>query len=89
MKYDVHAYMTVRVKVSGIEAENQVDAIGAALHRIEGTRLFPFTDLGNGIEYDDADEFTGFLVDEEGDHTYERTQSYLADGVTPANLGLS
>jgi hypothetical protein len=62
MTYDVHIYATVRVKVCGVEANSQKEAIAKAE---EQTDLYET--IGNCPGADYAEEITGFLVDEEGD----------------------
>lgn len=64
MKYDVWIYPVVRVKVTGIEAENQCDAIEQACEACDLDTLL------NHPEYEYADEISYFFVDEEGDSEY-------------------
>jgi hypothetical protein len=73
MKYRVHVYLTVRVPFDDIEAESQEAAIEAA-RKLVDDYSFRLKDA----EY--ADEITNFLVDEDGDEEYERSQSYDANG---------
>jgi hypothetical protein len=76
MKYDVHIYATVRVKVCGVEANSQKEAIKKAEAQ---TDLYEtLGESGHGTEY--AEEITGFLVDEEGDTEYQQTRSYNGKG---------
>lgn len=81
MKYDVHIYAIVRVKVQSIEAESQTEAIEKA--RVN-------TDMEQAIQEGEfTDEVTGYLVDEAGDAEFKNTRVYLADGVTlDPNFGL-
>jgi len=81
MKYDVHIYAVVRVKIEGVNAESQTAAITAAQKGL---------DMEYAIKQGEyAEEITGFLVDEVGDENYSKTRAYLADGVTPdPNVGL-
>ena len=74
MKYDVHIYATVRVKVCGVEANSQKEAIAKAE---EQTDLYET--IGNCPGADYAEEITGFLVDQEGDEEYRHTRSYNAN----------
>ena len=76
MKYDAHIYATVRVKVCGVEANSQKEAIKKAENQ---TDLYEtLGESGHGTDY--AEEITGFLVDEEGDTEYQRTRSYNGKG---------
>jgi len=77
MRYKVHAYMTVRVPFDDIEAESQQAAIKIAEYRASDIRTL--RDMAD-LEAEPADEITGFLVDEEGDDEYERSQTYDANG---------
>ena len=70
MRYDVHLYVTVRVKVSDIEAGSQVEAIKLA-DEMFGKDAVAMVSTG---EY--ADEVLGALVDEQGDEEYDRTTYY-------------
>ncbi len=94
MKYDVHVYTVVRVKLTGIEAESQRQAMEIA----ENAR---FNDLFNGAFREDflidtgsvlnpgnpltvahvesAEEIAGFCVDEQGDEAYRNSKHYNAD----------
>lgn len=83
MKYDVHVYAIVRVKVTDIEAETQEAAVEKAENRVFelGEELFlrsyvPIEDIGH-TEW--AEDIHGFLVDEHGDSEYERTQAYTSN----------
>lgn len=82
MKYDVHIYVQVRVKVPGVEAESQVEAIKKADRMVDWDRLFdgmalPFGSAVSEVTY--TEENTEYLVDEEGDEKYERSRYYDAD----------
>jgi phosphoribosylanthranilate isomerase len=85
MKYDVHIYATVRVKVCGVEAESQVEAIKNAEANTNLHELFPYKTQADGTETEYAEEVTGYLVDEHGDAEYSRTRYYNAD-MTPQNI---
>ena len=87
MKHDVHMYVTVRVKVTDIEAETHEEAILRAesvvgeFQRVylrgEGYWAFP------EIAYHEAeDTMTGALVDEHGDDNYERSCFYVPGGAS-------
>ena len=85
--YDVHIYATARIKVAGVEADSQPDAIREALDLVEITPLLRCGDQiakrHGAVEVDDAEEITGFLVDEVGDEDFRNSRSYGPDGVTP------
>ncbi len=66
MKYTVHLYPIVMVKVEGVEAESQVEAIKKAEMQ---------TDL-NALFAGYADDIDCFHVDEEGDTEYANSQWY-------------
>lgn len=83
MKYDVHVYATVRVKVPGVEAPDQIEAIRRAEASLD---LHEVLDGGSGakalqsdLEVEHAEEIIGYLVDEEGDEEFERSQGYDYD----------
>jgi hypothetical protein len=82
MKYDVHIYAVVRVKVPGVEAESQTDAIEQAEEQVDFNALFDSRrfSLYPGIEcVEYADETSGYLVDEEGDEEHDRSSFYKYD----------
>jgi hypothetical protein len=69
MKYDVHVFATIRVKVSDVEAESQEEAIKKAEDSID------FYDLlldvkGKDTEF--AEEIGYYLVDEHGDRAEDK-----------------
>lgn len=70
MRYDVHLYVTVRVKVCDVEAEDQIGAIEVAERQFYDD---PEGFLKSG-EY--ADEVPGALVDEHGDVDYANSRCY-------------
>jgi hypothetical protein len=71
--YDVHLFPVVRMKIPGVQAESQTEAIKKAIEGFAFSSPFVFGDA----EY--ADELEFFLVDEVGDEEYERTQWYEYD----------
>ena len=77
MKYDVHLYATVRVKVSGIEADSMVEAIVQAT-KIGLDLTFPTTNHptfeGHRVYSEYADEVTYYLVDESDDEDHENSK---------------
>ncbi len=68
MKYNVHLFPIVRVKVHGVEADSQEEAIKKAEDSTDFNDLF---NKAPDIEY--AEEVAYYLVDEVGDEEYERT----------------
>lgn len=84
MKYDVHINTLVSVKIAGVEADSQLDAIGKAEDMVNFSSLFDHLCPPPGVAHVEwTDEHDSFLVDEEGDATYERSQVYPARGVRP------
>jgi hypothetical protein len=90
MKYNVHAYINVRVKVLNVEAESQVEACkkaeeflsnhGPVVDKtyvgIDQESLVEKTCIGH---VEDAEESLGYLVDEVGDTEYRNTTYYKID----------
>lgn len=88
MKYFVHRYDVVRVKVA-VEADDQKRAMIAAdeylalnhplinkYSHMEGDQ-YP---APKWLEIEGAEEITGYLVDEVGDEEYSKTRSYDSAG---------
>ncbi|EPR15535.1 hypothetical protein ACFSTI_32225 [Rhizorhabdus histidinilytica] len=77
----VHVYATVRVKL-GVTAHDQFAAMKEADRLLFangfGVRLIP--SATGVLEADYAEEVSGYLVDEAGDHEYDRSRTYAADG---------
>lgn len=81
MKYDVHIYVTVRVKVSSIEAESHKEAMEKAT-AIAEPELYPMFDhcIGDNIsDVEYGEEISGYLVDEANDTEYSKTRFYDAE----------
>ena len=74
MKYSVHLFPIVRVKISDIEASSQAEAIKAA------KELWITAKGGPKPKY--AHEISHFLVDEVGDDEHLNSKFYDADGKT-------
>jgi len=75
MRYDVHLYVTVRVKMQDVEAPSQLEAI-----KVAESQFFEDCDqLVRQGEY--ADEITAALVDEHGDKEYENSRLHLPDPI--------
>lgn len=81
-RYNVHAYVTVRVKVCGVEADNPQKAakkvedqadFSDLIDREEinyelGPELWPVADIAH-----DESRIETFLVDEDGDYDYTKS----------------
>lgn len=76
MKYNVHIYPIVRVKVCDIEADSQKEAIKLAETQVNLYRLFD----ADGPEVEYAEGIDGFLVDEVGDSDFRRSTWYNNNG---------
>lgn len=84
-KYTVHIYTVVRVKMEPIEAASQRDAIKIATARADmhsWVDYVPPRPLMGVAEIEDAEEISGYLVDEEGDKEYHQSRFYKPDGET-------
>lgn len=77
MKYDVHIYAVARIKVSGIEANSQQEAIREAEKLVDLDRVLNKT-FGD-IEVCSAEEIQDYLVDEVGDAEYQNTKTWEED----------
>ena len=79
MKYDVHVYVLVRVKVLDIDAKSQEEAIRRVHDHVNQSdllnRSYP---LSNAERVEFVDEITEYLVDEHGDEEHERSRFYEA-----------
>ena len=78
MKYNVHVYVTVRVRVLDVEATSQDEAIKRVRDHVNlnndlMNRSHP---LSNVEDVEFVDEITGYLVDEQGDEEHERSRFY-------------
>ena len=82
MKYDVHIFAVVRVKVAGIDAESQIEAIHNAEGSVDLYTLFSKPGSVSVEITEFADGISHYLVDEVGDLTYKRSRFYEADGET-------
>lgn len=83
--YDVHLYAVVRMKVVGIEAESQVDAIRLAEKEVtyeQRETLFNHSGGMTKLEYTEyAEEVIHYLVDEQGDEEYQNSRWYEANEI--------
>lgn len=85
MTYDVHLYVTCRVKVYDVEADNQHAAVVEACDALGEADLMELGDNGGTCDgnvewFGYADEIAGALVDEVGDETHDRSEyHYVCD----------
>ena len=82
-KYTVHLYPIVRVTVSDVEADDQVEAIKKAEDMVVYDALFwardpKYPDFPAVTQVEYADDIDGYLVDEDGDTEHERSREYDA-----------
>lgn len=63
MKYNVHIYAVVRIKVSNIEAEDPSQAAYRAQGEVNTNELFPEMTHADGLLTADAEETVGYHVD--------------------------
>lgn len=68
MKYDVHLFTIVRVKVSGVEADSHSEAAKKAAEQTDMDALF------NSDTTEWSEEHSHALVDVVGDTTYEKSR---------------
>ena len=79
--YNVHLYPIVRVKVTGVEAPNPIDAIAAAERHVDFDQIFnyggdmPIDKSVEDVEYADDTDLHAF-VDVAGDTEHEQSQSF-------------
>jgi len=80
-KYDVHIYAVTRVKVAGVEAARQKQAIVKAEKKVDLHSVLDGGAFGLNIEsIEYAEEIVGFMVDEVGDEFYTKSNQYDGDG---------
>jgi hypothetical protein len=78
MKFDVHIFTVVRVKISGVEAESHSEAAKKANESVDMNALFNDTD-SQGIVTEWADEHSHALVDVVGDTEYTKSKWLCKD----------
>ena len=79
MKCNVHIYAIVRVKVLGVEANSQEEAIKRVRDHVNLNDLMNRSHPLSNVEHVEfVDEITGYLVDEQGDQKHERSRFYEA-----------
>ncbi len=85
MRFDVHIFAVVRVKVANVKAASPVKAIKKAESKVDLYRLFSSREQGGRVcgcgaaETDYADELSGrlaYLVDRVRDATYARSRRF-------------
>lgn len=74
MKYTVHLYKAIHIKIEGVEAKSQEEAMQIADEAVNVEQY-----LCNGAE-DEEYCCLGALVDEEGDEDYERSRYHEGPG---------
>jgi hypothetical protein len=81
MKYNVHVFAVVRVKVAGVEADSQTEAIEKARACVDWYGTFENISVRGkhvpGVHIDAtefAEEFSHYLVDEQDDPEYNNSQ---------------
>lgn len=79
MKYNVHLYVTARVRIDNIEAESQEAAIAQAEKQFCPDDFFYRCDAGEAAVWDE-DAALGYLVDEQGDEEFLRSRYHEGDG---------
>ena len=86
-EHDVHIFAIVRVKVPGVKAKSQIQAIEEARGRVDFYRLFELCAQPGTECVEFAEEFSHYLVDEEDDLEYNATRWYKdgADGIVMAD----
>lgn len=88
--YNVNMYVQVRVKIGGIRARSQQEAMEIADNATERvlSQMFPDQTTGRDpLDYDEitiesggyAEEISGYVVDEADDPEYRKTEHYNAD----------
>lgn len=90
MLYNVHAYAVVKVLICGVEAPSMEEAIKASedvnFHPLLQREYFApdaYPEARKQIAYFDfAEEITAYLIDEQGDIEYEKSEWFEADGTT-------
>ncbi|MBI4313130.1 MAG: hypothetical protein HY681_15345 [Chloroflexi bacterium] len=88
-KYDVHLFTVVRVKLEGIEAGSQREAIKKAEERFHQERIGDALGLTRpigGTEAEYAEEIVDYLVDESGDPGYELSRRYRPEELEQSDL---
>lgn len=93
-QYDVHAYCTVRVKISNVEALDPVDAVAKVSDNVSFHNIFqavlkdpsrmttlPLLKTGQVSDVEFSDEVQDYLVDRHGDNDYSESRVYDTDGM--------
>lgn len=85
MKFDVHIFTIVRVKVAGVIARNQKEAMLKAEERVGFNGMFDSQDNA-GFETEWGEEHSHALVDVVGDEEYRKSRWYKGDLKTPMRI---
>lgn len=78
MKYTVHLYYAVRIRMEDIEADSQEEAFAKAENKVE---LSDLLNVEPPLEFDESPPL-GAMIDEEGDENYNNTRYHQGDGAT-------
>ncbi|MGA2259876.1 MAG: hypothetical protein ABSH28_00405 [Acidobacteriota bacterium] len=77
MRYNVHIFAVVRVKVPDVEAGSHQDAIKKAVECTNLNDLFDLVSPVPGVEHTEyGEEISHYLVDEVDDEEYRRSTFY-------------
>jgi hypothetical protein len=80
VKYNVHLYVPARVKIEGIEAESQEQAVTLAIEKFNPSDFFNNdADSRDAAQWDEGATL-GALVDEVGDEDYDNSRYHPLDG---------
>jgi hypothetical protein len=85
MKYDVHLFTIVRVKIPNVEADSHSEAAKKAAEQTDMDALFNDTD-SCGIVTEWAEEHSHALVDVVGDKEYTKSKWLCKDLTRPMNF---
>ena len=78
---DVHVYAVIRIKVPGIMADSDDEAIDKALERFDVSRMLNQISVPSKVEHvEDGEENVRYLVDNAADIEYEHS-TYYKDGI--------
>lgn len=75
IKYRVHLFAVVRISVGDVEANSQIEAIDTAKQQTNFHTIFR-GDWGHNVQTEWAEEISYYLVDEEGDEEYQKSEYY-------------
>jgi len=87
MKYDVHLFTVVRVKVCGVEADSHSEAAKKADEQVDMNALF--NDTNQNVTTEWAEEHSHALVDVVGDKEYSKSRWLSKDLSRPLRYNRS